>query len=552
MANYLNTLENVNPFEPIENPTKVNHNLTVYRDFHDYLKSGQTVFFLDTYDYEQVDAFIKELYADLGWSDCYGNVIDYIPGVGGFKAATKESISNLGGEVCGAGNIARTFYEVLFHRGFDEHALILVKGSNRLFGSTPECANWVRMVLENNLYGSRSCVTFVFVDVGVDVPVELVPYSIKKKLPPPKEERIREIIDEMLPEWKASDELSGKKESSPADRIADYLKGFSETEVRSILSYSKQYPNSKHIEAKVREAKKEMVERVGTLKLIQETPESFAGLENLRDYLEKVSNVLEQKKRLKGNGGKTPKGVLLVGMPGCGKSLCAKTAQSILKRPLVQLDVGRLLGKYVGESERNLRVALDVAERAAPCILWIDELEKAFSGMDSSDGTALRLFGSFLTWLQENTSDVYVIATANNIDKIPDEFKRRGRFDAIFKTLMPSQKERAQIFGAHLKKVKDLYCDKDGDEFDALCQALARKTKYSDIEDDGYSGADISSIVANAVWEMVASGSQVLTKDLLLGEIEKLKGNTQRDVMGANYKAMREKLEKIGYIKASK
>lgn len=552
MASYLNTLENVDPLEPIENPTKANDSTLVYHGFKDYLNSGQTIFFLDTYDYEQVDAFIKKQYDDLGWSDCYGNVIDYIPGIGGFKAATKESVSNLGGEFCGVGNVGRTFYEVLFNRGFDEHALILVKGSNRLFDSTPECANWVRMVLENNLYGSRSCVTFVFVDVGVDVPVELVPYSVKMKLPPPNEKRIREIIDEMLPNWKASGEWAGKTESLPVDRIADYLKGFSETEVRTVLSYSKQYGKIKHIEGKVREAKKKMVERVGTLKLIQETSESFAGLENLRDYLEKVGNILEQKKRLRGNGQKKPKGVLLVGMPGCGKSLCAKTAQSILKRPLVQLDVGRLLGKYVGESERNMRVALDVAERAAPCILWIDELEKAFSGMDSSDGTALRLFGSFLTWLQENTSDVYVIATANNIDKIPDEFKRRGRFDAIFKTLMPSQKERAQIFGVHLKKVRDLYCDKDGDEFNALCQMLAKKTKYSDGEDDGYSGADISAIVANAVWEMVASDSQVLTKELLLGEIEKLKGNTQRDVMGGNYKAMREKLEKIGYIKASK
>lgn len=543
MANYLDTLENIDPLASIDNPTKVNDNLKVYRDFQDYLKSGQTVFFLETYDYEQVDAFIKKQYAGLDWSGYYGNVIDYIPGVGGFKAATKEYLSNLGVEPYGVGNVTRTFYDLLFRRGFDEHTLILVKGSNRLFDSAPECANWVRMVLENNLYGSRICVIFVFADVGVDVPVELVPYSVKMKLPPPKEKRIRELIDEELPEWRVS---------SSADRIADYLKGFSETEVRAVLSYSKQYMNK--IEEKVRNAKKKMVERVGTLKLIDETSEKFAGLENLSIYLEKVGRVLKQKKQVKGNGQNPPKGVLLVGMPGCGKSLCAKTAQSILDRPLVQLDVGRLLGKYVGESERNMRVALDVAERAAPCILWIDELEKAFSGMDSSDGTALRLFGSFLTWLQENTSDVYVIATANNIDKIPDEFKRRGRFDAVFKTLMPTQAEREEIFRAHLEKVANLYCRKGGDEFNDLCQTLAKETRYSEKEDDGYSGADISAIVTNAVWEMVASGSKELTKELLLGEIRNLKKNknTQRDVMGDNYIQMRDKLRKSGYVNASK
>lgn len=383
MATYLDTLENVDPLATIDNPTKVNHNLTVYRDFNDYLKSGQTIFFLETYDYEQVDAFIKKQYEDpdLGWSACYGNVIDYIPGIGGFKAATKEFISNLGVAPYGDGNIARTFYELLFKRGFDEHSLILVKGSNRLFDSTPECANWVRMVLENNLYGSRSCVVFVFADVGVDVPIELVPYSVKMKLPPPKEKRIRELIDEELPAWKSKGEWVGEKESSSAERITDYLKGFSETEVRAVLSYARQYEKGRevsYVEEKVREAKKKMVERVGTLKLIHKTSENFAGLRKLREYLDKVGFILKQKRQLDKNGQKSPKGILLVGMPGCGKSLCAKTAQSILDRPLVQLDVGRLLGKYVGESERNMRVALDVAERAAPCILWIDELEGVF------------------------------------------------------------------------------------------------------------------------------------------------------------------------------
>ena len=554
MANYLDTIANIDPTSEIDNPTQANCGTEAYFRFRDYLKSGQTVFFLDTYDYEQVDAFIKKLYCDLKWKDSYGSVLEYVPGVGGFKSSTKEFISQTFGD-SGAGNVAKTFYDLLFHRGYDEHSMIVVKGANRLFDSTPECANWVRMIFENNLYRSRMPVLFVFADVGVEVPVDLVPYSVKMKLPPPKVKRIRELIDEELSAWKKKGEWISDKEKAAADRIADYLIGFSETEVRSVLSYSKQYGDGLYVsevEEKVRSAKKEMVERVGTLKLIRKTTDDFAGLENLREYLKRIGRILKDKKLLQKNNQRPPKGILLVGMPGCGKSLCAKAAQGILDRPLIQLDVGRLLGKYVGESERNMRIALDVAERAAPCILWIDELEKAFSGMDSSDGTALRLFGAFLTWLQENNSDVYVIATANNIDKIPDEFKRRGRFDAIFKTMMPTKDERVAIFKSHLKKVRQLYCANNSDEFDTLCRELATATKYTKDDDDGFSGADINAVVTNAVWEMVASEAKEVTKDMLKQEIVKLAGKTQRDVMANNYVPMREKLKKSGYANASK
>lgn len=175
-------------------------------------------------------------------------------------------------------------------------------------------------------------------------------------------------------------------------------------------------------------------------------------------------------------------------MPGCGKSLCAKAAASQFGCPLLKLDMGSMMGKYVGQSESNLRRAIKIAEAAAPCILWIDEIEKGFSGIGGNNDIMTRMFGFFLSWMQDKTSSVYVIATANNADNLPPELKRKGRFDEIFCVKLPNDAEREAILKVHLNKRKQI------DNVKNLAP-LVKKT-------DGFNGADIESVVNQSLEEL--------------------------------------------------
>jgi SpoVK/Ycf46/Vps4 family AAA+-type ATPase len=214
----------------------------------------------------------------------------------------------------------------------------------------------------------------------------------------------------------------------------------------------------------------------------------IGGMDILKSYLETKAKVMENMSMAQRYGVRVPKGVFIVGMPGCGKSLCAKAAAAEFNAPLLKLDMGSMMGKYVGESESNLRKAIRIAEAAAPCILWIDEVEKAFSGVGGENSDVVtRMFGYLLTWLQDKTSSVYVIATANDANKLPPELKRKGRFDEIFCVNLPNDEERKAIFGVHLnKKGKALVSLKV--DYDKLLKPTV-----------GFNGADIESVVDETV-----------------------------------------------------
>lgn len=230
-----------------------------------------------------------------------------------------------------------------------------------------------------------------------------------------------------------------------------------------------------------------MVKKSGLLELI-DTPASLndiGGLDVLKDYLLNKSRVIADLPRAIDFGVSIPKGVFIVGMPGCGKSLCAKASAALFNTPLLKLDMGSMMGKYVGESEGNLRKAIKIAEAAAPCVLWIDEIEKAFSGVDGNNDIMTRMFGYFLSWMQEKKSCVYVIATANKIKDLPLELKRKGRFDEIFCVNLPNKEERKKIFKIHIgKKNKSL----DEAALNSVCQIT-----------EGFNGADIESVVNEAM-----------------------------------------------------
>jgi SpoVK/Ycf46/Vps4 family AAA+-type ATPase len=201
-----------------------------------------------------------------------------------------------------------------------------------------------------------------------------------------------------------------------------------------------------------------------------------------------------------------PRGVLFVGVQGCGKSLAAKVIARTWRQPLLKLDAGRLYDKFVGESEKNLRKALDVAEAIAPSVLWIDELEKAFAtGMDADAGLSRRMLGTFLTWLQERKAAVFVAATANDLSRVPPELLRKGRFDEIFFVDLPDGAEREAIFRIHLQLRKQ-----DPAIFDIPALSAAA---------DGFSGAEIEQAVVSSLYRALHE-KQALTTTLLRQEIE--------------------------------
>ncbi len=252
--------------------------------------------------------------------------------------------------------------------------------------------------------------------------------------------------------------------------------------------------------------KKQLIRRNGILEFMEvdDTLDSVGGLEELKHWLKQRSNAFTE--RAREYGLPQPKGMLILGVPGCGKSLIAKTTSRLWGLPLLRLDLGRVYdGSTVGRSEANLRNALRTAESISPAILFIDEIDKAFAGSagsaDSDGGTSSRIFGTFLTWMQEKTSPVFVMATANRVERLPSEFLRKGRFDEIFFVDLPNEEERKEIFDIHLQKRRP-----DVSRFD-----LEQLTKVC----DGFSGAEIEQGLISAMYEAFAQGREFTQLDII-------------------------------------
>jgi AAA+ superfamily predicted ATPase len=250
--------------------------------------------------------------------------------------------------------------------------------------------------------------------------------------------------------------------------------------------------------------KQQIIRKSGLLEYYQSNEEfsHVAGLDNLKGWLSKRSLAFSD--RATEFGLPPPKGVLLLGVQGCGKSLCAKAASSLWKLPLLRMDIGRMFGSLVGSSEENMRRAVQTAESVAPAILWVDEIDKAFAGAvgsgGSDAGTASRVFGTFLTWLSEKTAPVFVIATANDISQLPPELLRKGRVDEIFFVDLPNDGERREVFRIHLQKR-----GRDPGLFDL--QVLSQGS-------DGFSGAEIEEAIISGLFDAFSKG-QELTADIL-------------------------------------
>ena len=366
----------------------------------------------------------------------------------------------------------------------------------------PQVIALIKEIANKISAGCDSCI--ILISPVIKIPVELEKYITVLENDYQSYDDICRIIKEFVSENELP-ELNAKL----LEDLAMVFKGLSEFEILNLLALavSDDGELTRKDLSLIFEQKKQMILKSGLLEMIplKEKIEDIGGLENLKAWLRRKAIIIKNIKKAEGFGVDMPKGVLIAGVPGCGKSLCAKAAASLFEVPILRLDVGKLMGKYLGESEANLRKAINLAEAISPCVLWVDELEKAFAGMGSDNGheVTTRLFGTFLTWMQEKTSTTFVVATANDITKLPPELLRKGRFDEIFFVGLPKEDERRKIFEIHISKRRKQ------DIVGIDVGKLVSKTS-------GYSGADIEGVVKEAVEYAFTEGADALTTEHIL------------------------------------
>jgi SpoVK/Ycf46/Vps4 family AAA+-type ATPase len=353
---------------------------------------------------------------------------------------------------------------------------------------------------------SNTSKTLILLSPILKIPPELEKEVTVVDYEHPSPEDLDVVIEDLAHNPSIPDEARLEiREGSPLrERIVEAALGLTINEAENVFSKSIIQKRRFDIDVILSE-KEQIIRKSGILEFYHATEQfsDVGGLEELKRWLQKRERAFTKEAREFGLP--RPKGILLIGVPGCGKSLTAKAVGSLWKLPLLRLDVGKIFAGLVGSSEENMRKAIKTAEAVAPSILWLDELEKGFSGTHSSSfsdaGTTARVFGSFVTWLQEKSSPVFVIATANNVTLLPPELMRKGRFDDIFFVDLPSREERSDIFCIHLQKR-----DRRPDFFDLDLLALSS---------EGFSGSEIEQAIISALYDAFDAGRDLTTEDIL-------------------------------------
>ena len=461
-----------------------------------YMDAGFPLLYIHSFEEEKADALIRDVASGR-------KIIEYsIRGIRTIKNH-KENFEDKVRHLADALEIWLTDHDNV------KHSIVVLKDAH-FFLEMPEVISRLKYLFQAINAGKADC-NVIMVSPILKIPKELENYMTILSLDYLDKSEIRRLIENFCSEQnleKISDDL--------LNELALTFKGLTEFEVRNILSLALSDDGTitrSKLEL-IFEHKQQVIKKSGILDMIplKESLEDIGGLESLKKWLKRKSKIFQNIDKAKDYGVDIPKGVLIVGMPGCGKSLNAKATAKLFNVPLLRLDMGRLMGKYVGESEANMRQAIALADAISPCVLWIDELEKAFAGIGNEGGggdVVTRLFGTFLTWLQEKNSLTFVVATANDIIKMPPELLRKGRFDEIFYVGLPKTEERKKIFEIHIKKRRK----NDLDKIDTA--KLAELT-------EGYSGADIEGVVRDSVEEAFSADKKAVTTD----EIIKAVNNT--------------------------
>ncbi len=351
--------------------------------------------------------------------------------------------------------------------------------------------------------------TIVLIDTDTTLPDSLTRWATPVVFPMPDEEEIESILRATFQDLGRFSKLESGLKRSDLQQVVSIMRGLTANQVR--LAVARALMDDNRIDAadipRFLDIKQEMIREGGLLEYVDASLrfDDLAGLANLKRWLD--LRQLGMSPRGREAGLPPPRGILLLGVQGCGKSAACKAVASAWQLPLLRLDPGRFYDRFVGESERNMRKAIRQAEAMSPCVLWIDEIEKAFAsaGAESADGgLSKRMFGSLLHWLQEHRSPIFCVATANDISALPPELVRKGRFDEIFFVDLPGPAQRAKVFEIHLGRR-----GRDVADFDMASLAAGA---------DGFSGAEMEQAVIAAMYAAFAQNRPLATADIL-GEL---------------------------------
>ncbi len=341
----------------------------------------------------------------------------------------------------------------------------------------------------------------------LEIPAELEKEITVLNYPLPSREDLGELLDKIVQDVRQFKQVIIDLDDAGRERLLQAALGLTLGEAENVFAkiivkderLSGDYVNE------VAAEKQQIIRKSGLLEYCA-TSENFGnvgGLAALKEWLNKRATAFTEDARAFGLP--APKGILMLGVQGCGKSLCAKAVANQWQLPLLRFDMGRMFGSLVGSSEENVRRAIAVAESVAPAILWVDEIDKAFAGSQGSGatdgGTTARVFGTFLTWLSEKTAPVFVVATANDISQLPPELLRKGRLDEIFFVDLPSQEERQEIFRIHLQRRH-----RPPEQFDLAALADAGKD---------FSGAEIEEAINSALYDAFYTHQDIVTESIL-------------------------------------
>ncbi|WP_081087875.1 AAA family ATPase [Burkholderia cepacia] len=484
-----------------------------------HLAAGAPAFYVQTREEARLDRLLR---AECGARRTFTRVIEWNPGLGLVGFEDKQPTGQESKRPVLFDDLAGLNEEDL------EGQLIVVKGVRLAVELDRQAVGALRQLINriNRSYAGNAAL--MLVSEAFDLPAELESVIKCLDLPLLTLDEIGERIDAFAKKVRIA------MPPGLRQRAATTLSGLGEHEIERVLALacgSQSVLDDGALERMLRE-KEQRIAQSGVLEMVR-SDESFdriGGLEQLKNWLQRKAQVLARWPEAQARRMQAPRGCLIAGMPGCGKSLSAKAAAAAFHQPLLRLDIGALLGKYVGESEHNLRHALALAESMSPCVLWVDELEKAFVGLDrGTSEVSARLLGNFLTWLQEKRKPVFVIATANDITVLPPELLRKGRFDEVFYVAFPSAREREQILSVQLQRL-----DLEPKRFELA--RMARRTR-------DFTGADLESAI-NVAIERAFIGDRPLAQDDLWRAIEETVPlrDTLRDQIG-KYEELFEKLK---------
>jgi AAA+ superfamily predicted ATPase len=366
-----------------------------------------------------------------------------------------------------------------------------------------------RKLKEIALHLKNSFKTIVLLSPVLEIPTELEKEVTVLNFPLPTKDDLGQLLDKIVSDVKQFKQVKIDLDDAGRERLLQGALGLTLGEAENVFAkiIVKDERLSGDDVSEVFAEKQQIIRKNGLLEYYA-TNETFAnvgGLSVLKEWLNKRAVAFTAEARAFGLP--APKGIMMLGVQGCGKSLSAKAVSSLWQLPLLRFDMGRMFGSLVGSSEENVRRAISVAESVAPTILWVDEIDKAFAGSQGSGatdgGTTARVFGTFLTWLSEKTAPVFVVATANDISQLPPELLRKGRLDEIFFVDLPSVEEREEIFRIHVHRR-----GRDPAQFDLKSLAEAS---------NDFSGAEIEEAIISALFDAFYAREELTTRHVLTG-----------------------------------